>query len=109
MIAIILAVTRGPSYGELCESSLKGLTLCNLVQCFAVLTPPIFITICCCSVIKTCQTLCDPHELQHAGLPCPSLFPGVCSNSSPLSGYPYYYLPVLELALTDRSVLALDS
>ena len=26
-----------------------------------------------------------PHGLQHAGLPCPSLFPEVCSNSSPLS------------------------
>ena len=25
-----------------------------------------------------------PHGLQHAGLPCPSLFPEVCSNSSPL-------------------------
>ena len=26
-----------------------------------------------------------PHELQHASLPCPSLSPGVCSNSCPLS------------------------
>ena len=26
-----------------------------------------------------------PHELQHARLPCPSLSPGVCSNSCPLS------------------------
>ena len=26
-----------------------------------------------------------PHGLQHAGLPCPSLSPGVCSNSCPLS------------------------
>ena len=26
-----------------------------------------------------------PHELQHARLPCPSLSPGVCSNSRPLS------------------------
>ena len=26
-----------------------------------------------------------PHELQHARLPCPSLSPGVCSNSHPLS------------------------
>ena len=25
------------------------------------------------------------HELQHASLPCPSLSPGVCSNSRPLS------------------------
>ena len=27
----------------------------------------------------------QPHELQHARLPCPSLFPGVCSDSCPLS------------------------
>ena len=26
-----------------------------------------------------------PHGLQHASLPCPSLSPGVCSNSCPLS------------------------
>ena len=27
----------------------------------------------------------QPHVLQHARLPCPSLSPGVCSNSCPLS------------------------
>ena len=27
-----------------------------------------------------------PHKLQHSRLPCPSPTPGVCSNSSPLSG-----------------------
>ena len=26
-----------------------------------------------------------PHGLQHARLPCPSLYPGVCSDSRPLS------------------------
>ena len=26
-----------------------------------------------------------PHRVQHARLPCPSVSPGVCSNSSPLS------------------------
>ena len=39
--------------------------------------------ICCCSVIKLCPTL-QPHGLQHPRLPCPSLFPRVCSNSCPL-------------------------
>ena len=29
--------------------------------------------------------LCAPHGLQHARLPCPSLFPRVCSNSCPLT------------------------
>ena len=27
----------------------------------------------------------QPHRLQHARLPCPSLFPRVCSNSCPVS------------------------
>ena len=30
-----------------------------------------------------------PHESQHARLPCPSLSPGVCSNSCPLSWWCY--------------------
>ena len=38
----------------------------------------------CCSVTKSCPTLCDPHELQ-TWLPCPSLSPGVCSNSCSLN------------------------
>ena len=38
----------------------------------------------CCSVAKSCPTLCN-SMLQHARLPCPSPFPGVCSNSCPLS------------------------
>ena len=36
---------------------------------------------CCCSVAKTMR----PHGLQRARLPCPSLPPGVCSNSCPLN------------------------
>ena len=32
-----------------------------------------------------CPTLCEPHELQYARLPCPSVSPGICSNSCPLS------------------------
>ena len=32
----------------------------------------------------------QPHGLQHARLPCPSLSPGVCSHSCPLS--PWCYL-----------------
>ena len=36
----------------------------------------------CCSVAKLCLTL-QPHGLQHARLPCPSLSPWVCSNSCP--------------------------
>ena len=36
------------------------------------------------SVAQLCPTL-RPHELQHARPPCPSLTPGVYSNSCPLS------------------------
>ena len=41
-----------------------------------------------CSVAQLCLTL-QPHGLQHARLPCPSLSPGVCSNSCPLSRWCY--------------------
>ena len=41
-----------------------------------------------CSVTKSCLTLW-PHGLQHTRLPCPSLSPGVCSNSCPLSQWCY--------------------
>ena len=39
----------------------------------------------CCSVAQLCLTLLRPHGLQHTRLPCPSLFPRVCSNSCSLS------------------------
>ena len=38
-----------------------------------------------CSSAKSRPTSCDPHGLQHARLLCPSLPPGVCANSCPLS------------------------
>ena len=38
----------------------------------------------CCSVAKSCLTL-RPHELQHIRFPYPSVTPGACSNSCPLS------------------------
>ena len=38
--------------------------------------------LCCCSVNKSCLTFCDPMGCK---FPCPSLSPGVCSNSCPLS------------------------
>ena len=36
----------------------------------------------CCSVVSDSLRL---HRLQHARLPCPSLSPGICSNSCPLN------------------------
>ena len=47
------------------------------------------VIICCCSVAKSCLTLCDPIGWQLARLPCLSLSPGVCSNSCPLSQWCY--------------------
>ena len=38
----------------------------------------------CCLVAQPCQTLCNPIHPAHQ-LPCPSLTPGACSNSCPLS------------------------
>ena len=40
---------------------------------------------CCWSIVKSCPTPCNPNELQHTRLPCPSPTPGACSNSCPLS------------------------
>ena len=48
----------------------------------------------CCLVTKSCLILCDPMKLSR--LPCPSLSPGVCSNSWPLSQW--CYLPILSSA-----------
>ena len=45
----------------------------------------------CCSVTEWWLTL-QPHGLQHARLPCPSLSPRVCSHSCPLSRW--YYLTI---------------
>ena len=43
------------------------------------------VPLCCCSATKLCPILKRPHGLQHTRFPCPSLSPGVCSNSRPLS------------------------
>ena len=43
-----------------------------------------FPLVCCYSVTQSCPTL-RPRGLQHTRLPWPSLSPGVCSNSCPLS------------------------
>ena len=46
---------------------------------------------CCYSVTQSCPTL-HAHGLQHARLPCPSLSPGVCSNSCTESVTPSNHL-----------------
>ena len=60
----------------------------HLATCFKSLGKHTF---CCCSVDKSCLTLCNPENCKHARLrgpslsPCPSPSPRVCSNSCPLS------------------------
>ena len=52
---------------------------------------------CCCSVAQSCPTLCDPHGLQHDRFPCPSLSPGDCPNSCPLSQWSH---PTISSSVT---------
>ena len=46
-----------------------------------------------------------PHELQHTMLPCPSLSPGVCSHSCPLS---WWCCPTISHPLLPPSPFALN-
>ena len=64
----------------------------------------------CCSVTKLCLTLW-PHGLQCARLPCPSLSPGVCSNSCPSSQWchPTISSSVVPFSSCLRSFLASES
>ena len=57
---------------------------------------------CCCSVAKWCPTLW-PHGLEHTRLPCPSLSPGVCSDSYPLSQW--CHLTILSSVIPFSSCL----
>ena len=52
-------------------------------------------SICCCSSVASNPV--RPCGLQHARLPCPSLSPGVCSNSCPLSQWCY---PIISSSVT---------
>ena len=45
---------------------------------------------CCCSVIKSCPTLCDPLDCSTPDLPCPLPSPGVCPSSCSLHVLPVY-------------------
>ena len=65
----------------ICERWLSN--LCNTVV-FEIVSGMEKKDCCCCSFAKLYPTLW-PHELQHSRLPCPSLSPGFCSNSCPLS------------------------
>ena len=57
------------------------------------------------------STFLQPHGLQHARLPCPSLSPEVCSNSCPLSqwSHPTISSSVTTFSSCPQSFLALGS
>ena len=54
-------------------------------------------------LLFSCSVVSDSlwsHGLQHARLPCPSLYPGVCSNSCPLS---WWCLPTISSSVSPFS------
>ena len=51
-----------------------------------------------CSVARLCLTLCNPMDMEHARLLCPSLPPKVCSNSCPLNWWCYLSHPLWPLS-----------
>ena len=58
---------------------------------------------CCCSIAQSCLTL-QLHRLQHTRLPCPSLSPGVCSNSCSLSRWCHPTISSCHLLLLMPSI-----
>ena len=62
----------------------------------------------CCSVLSDSS---GPHGLQHARFPCPSLSPGVCSNSCPLNQwcYPIISSSVISVSSCSQSFPASGS
>ena len=47
-----------------------------------------------CSITKLCPALCQAMDLKHARLSWPSLSPGICSDSCPLSRWCYLSHPL---------------
>ena len=68
----------------------------------------------CCSVAKSCPTLCHPQGLQHTRLLRPPLSPRVCSHSCPLSQWcclthPLPLPPPLAFNLSQHQSLSNES
>ena len=65
---------------------------------------------CCCSVTKSCPTL-RPHGLQHARLTCPSLSPGVISNTYPsrFVSYAVFLKPTFVSLISSIAFLLFNS
>ena len=63
---------------------MQYLSFCDWLMSLCMMSSK-FIHVVAVQSLKSCWTLCDPHGLQHARLPCTSLSPGVYSDSCPLS------------------------
>ena len=61
------------------KHSLSSYSLGMMVECELVDNLSLLFS---CSIVSN---FLWPHEMQHTRLPCPSLSPGICSNSCPLS------------------------
>ena len=60
-----------------------------------------------CSVAQSCRTICDPHRLQHARIPCPSLYPFLklmSIESMRPSSHLIHFFPLLLLPLIFPSI-----
>ena len=81
--------------------SIESVTLFNhLILCCPLLLLSSIIPSISCSLAQLCLTLCNPHGLQHARFPCPSLSPGACSNSRSLS---WWCHPTISSSVTPFS------
>jgi len=72
-------------------TELNCLTMLSQFLLYSKMNQPLLFS---CSVVSDSL---QPHGLQHSKLPCPSLFPGVSSNSRPLSQW--YYLTISSSAV----------
>ena len=60
-----------------------------------------------CSVAQSCRTLCNPHGVQHARIPCPSLYPFLklmSIESMMPSSHLILFFPLLLLPLIFPSI-----
>ena len=60
-----------------------------------------------CSVAQSCRTLCNPHGVQHARIPCPSLYPFlklISIESMMPSSHLILFFPLLLLPLIFPSI-----
>ena len=77
-----------PSSGDLPDPGIKP-RLLHLLHCrcilFCLATGEVPVVV----QLLSPVWLLQPHELQHTRIPCPSLCPGVCLNSCPLSQWCY--------------------